>query len=193
MTPEIEQIASQIRQLEEQLEHRFEEARREFRYTLEGQRVRFSRGVKQLHRRSRVRLRSYIRHANPWSLVTAPVIYGMVVPLATLDLTLTLYQHICFRAYGIPRVRRRDYLLIDRHRLDYFNAVEKLNCAYCGYGNGLIAYAREVLARTEQYWCPVRHAQRTTGGHKYYNGFFHYGDAEAYAQGLERKREELDR
>ena len=42
MTPEIERIASRIRQLEEQLEHRFEEARREFRYTLEGRRVRFS-------------------------------------------------------------------------------------------------------------------------------------------------------
>lgn len=193
MTPEIEQIVGQIRLLEEQLEHRLEEARREFRYTLEGRRVLFSREVKLLHRRYRTRLRHYIRHANPWSLVTAPVIYGMVIPLAVLDLSLTLYQHICFRAYGIPRVRRRDYMVIDRHRLDYLNAVEKINCAYCGYGNGLIAYSREIVARTEQYWCPIRHARRIPDAHERYKRFFHYGDAEAYSRSLARMKKEYER
>ena len=46
---------------------------------------------------------------------------------------------------------RGQYIVIDRHRLKYLNAIEKLNCVYCGYGNGVIAYARDIAGRTEQY------------------------------------------
>jgi hypothetical protein len=107
------------------------------------------------------------------------------------DLAFTLYQHICFRAYGVSRVRRRDYLVNDRHKLVYLNTIEKVNCAYCGYTNGVIAYAREIIARTEQYWCPIRHARRVRGAHARYPRFFDYGDAEAYQTGIEEMRRKL--
>ena len=41
-------------------------------------------------------------------------------------------------------------MVIDRYALSYLNVIEKLNCVYCEYVNGLIAYVQEIAARTEQ-------------------------------------------
>ena len=122
-------------------------------------------------------------------MITAPVIYSVIVPLVLLDLFVTVYQAVCFPVYGIPKVRRRDYLVFDRHHLAYLNALEKLNCAYCAYANGLIAYVREIASRTEEYWCPIKHARRLIGAHAYCATFEDYGDAEGYRRRLEELRE----
>ncbi len=192
MNPEISQLVARIQALEEELAQRLDEAQKDVRYQLEGRRIRFSDEIKRLHRQYRTSALQYLGNARPLSVLTAPIIYGMVVPLAALDLTITFYQHTCFRAYGIPRVRRGDYIVIDRHRLDYLNVIEKLNCVYCGYGNGLIAYVREIVARTEQYWCPIRHARRVPGVHSRYARFFDYGDARSYKQQLDTVRRDYD-
>ena len=75
----------------------------------------------------------------------------MVVPIALLDAWLTIYQRVCFPIYGIAPVRRSTYIVIDRQHLAYLNAVEMLNCVYCGYANGVFAYVREIAGKTEQY------------------------------------------
>jgi hypothetical protein len=105
-----------------------------------------------------------------------------------LDLSISLFQQICFRIYKIPRVRRKDYLTIDRQHLAYLNPIEKLNCTYCSYANGLMAYCREITARTEQFWCPIKHARRTLDTHHRARRFLDYGDAEAWRAELERVR-----
>jgi hypothetical protein len=104
----------------------------------------------------------------------------LIVPLVLLDLFVTAYQAACFPVYGIAKVRRADYLVFDRHHLGYLNALEKLNCAYCSYANGLIAYVREIAGRTEKYWCPIKHARRVIGAHPHYAEFRDYGDAAAF-------------
>ena len=130
----------------------------------------------------------------PWpTLLTMPLIYGMALPLFILDLSISLYQAGCFTAWGIARVRRREYVVIDRHRLGYLNPVQKLNCVFCGYGNGVIAYAREVTARTEQYWCPIKHALKVKGSHERYRDFQAYGDAEGFVRSSPAYRERLKR
>ena len=93
-------------------------------------------------------------------VLTAPVIYSLIVPIVLVDLWVMAYQAICFPIYKIPKVRRRDYLVFDRHHLAYLNTIEKINCAYCSYCNGAIAFVREVASRTEVYWCPIKHARR---------------------------------
>ena len=35
-----------------------------------------------------------------------------------------------------------------------------INCIYRSYANGLCSYVTEVAARTEQHWCPIKHARR---------------------------------
>jgi hypothetical protein len=112
--------------------------------------------------------------------------------LLLIDLFVTTYQAICFPIYRIPKVKRSDYLVFDRADLPYLNAIEKFNCFYCSYGNGVAAYFREVAARTEQYWCPIKHARRVRSAHDRYPKFFDYGDAEAFQQGLSRLRKQYD-
>jgi len=181
------------RELAAELDSLMAEKRAQFRYTIERGRVSFERGMRELQRRQRTGLWRYLREAPPRHILTAPVIYAMIVPIALLDLGITVYQHICFRAYRIPRVRRADHLVIDRQYLAHLNAIEKLNCVYCGYANGTIAYAREIIARTEQFWCPIKHARRTLDEHGHYGRFFDYGDAQAYQQGLEALRKDWER
>ena len=115
----------------------------------------------------------------------------MVVPLALLDLFLTLYQAICFRVYGIEKVRRGDYRIFDRSQLEYLNAIERLICAYYSYAHGLIGRLREIAGRTEQYWCPIKHARRVVAAHQHYAAFVDYGDAESYQKALPDLRRAL--
>ncbi len=85
-----------------------------------------------------------------------PFIYGMIVPIAFLDLSVCLYQAICFRLYDIPRVSRADYFRFNRSQLPFLSVMDKLDCNYCSYANGVLKYAGEIIARTELYWCPLR-------------------------------------
>jgi len=89
-------------------------------------------------------------------------------------------------------VCRSDFLYIDRHYLPYLNLIEKANCVYCGYANGLIEYVREVVARTEQYWCQVKHARRTPDPHQRTKKFFDYGDGETWRKKLDNVRKDWD-
>ena len=141
----------------------------------------------------RIPLWDYIRKARPSYLLSAPVIYGMIVPALVMDMGVTIYQAICFPVYGIPKVNRREYIVIDRHRLPYLNALQKLNCAYCGYFNGLIAYVREIASRTEQFWCPIRHARRMREAHRRYWRFLPYGDGDHLMERWQKLRAELHR
>lgn len=175
-------------ELEAELERLLIEKRGEFHYNIRRGRVVFERSVRRLQRSQRIGLWRFLRDAPLAYVLSAPVIYSMSVPLVILDLSVTLYQHICFRIYRIPLVRRSDYLVIDRHHLAYLNVIEKLNCIYCGYGNGLMAYAREITARTEQFWCPIKHARRTLDAHGRAERFFDYGDVSSYQQGLQALR-----
>ncbi|KIZ33763.1 hypothetical protein, partial [Rhodopseudomonas palustris] len=165
--------------------------REALRYRLENRRIIFEEDVLRFQRAIKVRLSQYIRNANPWIVITAPVIYSLIIPFVLLDLFVMAYQAICFPVYKIPKVRRRDYLVFDRHHLAYLNLLEKINCAYCSYGNGAIAFAREVAARTEAYWCPIKHARRVLGPHPHYQGFADFGDAEAFRGKIDELKDGL--
>jgi hypothetical protein len=191
MHTDIHEVLENIRNLQEQLEIAFDEAREKFHCTLEDGRVRIAGEVRDFQRKYRVSSFRYLLSADLASILTAPVIYAMIIPLLIIDASFTLYQHVCFRVYGIPRVRRFACLVNDRHKLEYLNNIEKLNCTYCGYANGVDGYIREILSRTEQYWCPIRHAYRVPGAHRRYPKFFTYGDAQGYQLGMRAKRDEL--
>jgi len=133
----------------------------------------------------------FLRHASLINLLSLPVVYSLWVPLLLLDIWITLYQWVCFPMYGIARVRRQPHFVIDRHRLPYLNPIEKLHCLYCSYATGVLSYVTEVAARTEQYWCPIRHARLPASPHEHYQLFFDYGDGAAYRRGLPALRQQL--
>ncbi|HJV53955.1 MAG TPA: hypothetical protein VJ652_20980 [Noviherbaspirillum sp.] len=191
MNPRINELLDQIRRIEEQVEQEVERRRVELQADFEQKRIHFEREVLQQQHRFKQGLLKYLAGAELRNVITAPVIYAVFFPLLLTDIAVTLYQWICFPLYRIARVRRRDYLTFDREHLAYLNLVEKINCAYCSYANGLAAYVVEVVGRTEQYWCPIKHARRAMRAHPYYKGFVDYGDAEAYRSELQKLRAEL--
>jgi hypothetical protein len=191
MNPKISELLARIQHMELEIEHEMKRRRAELQADFEETRVRFEQEVLEQQRRFKTGVLAYLLTANWLTLLTAPVIYALIVPIFFLDLSITVYQHICFRAYGLPRVKRGNYFVFDRAHLAYLNLIEKVNCAYCSYGNGVMAYGREVVARTEQYWCPIKHARKIMAAHPYYTGFVDFGDAQSYKDELENLRTEL--
>ena len=191
MNPKISELLDRIQKMELEIELEMKRKRAELQADFEETRVRFEHEVLEQQRRFKTGVIAYLVTANLMSVLTAPVIYALFFPIVLLDVSITVYQHICFRAYGLPRVKRGDYFVFDRAHLAYLNLIEKINCAYCSYGNGVMAYGREVVARTEQYWCPIKHARKIMAAHPYYTGFVDFGDAQSYKTELENLRTEL--
>jgi len=188
MKQQVEELLARMRALQEEIEEEYRLKREEWAQ----RRIELAGEFLRQQRRYKIGLLRFLRRARPLVLLSAPVIYLGWIPFLLMDLFVTLYQAICFPIYRIPKVRRSDYLVFDREDLPYLNIVERFNCFYCSYGNGVAAYTREVAARTEQYWCPIKHARRMKAAHDRYPRFFDYGDGEAYRQGLARLRRQYE-
>ncbi len=187
----IERLAQIEQELEAALASEVKEKQKDFRYRIDRKKILFEEEMKRVNKEMRQGVVAFLISTPIMSLLVAPVIYSLYIPLGLLDLWISLYQAACFRAYGIPRVRRSDFIVLDRGGLPYLNFIEQFNCNYCGYANGLVAYAREVASRTEQYFCPIKHARKILGTHDRYRKFFDFGDGKHYQKELDRLREEL--
>ncbi len=192
MSDKLTEILENMRKLEHQLIQELQKGEEEFLYTVHRKRVKFEREVKNQHRQLVKRIRQYLRDAKVANILTAPVIWSCLIPAVFMDMIVSIYQAICFPIYGIPKVERKDYIVIDRHYLSYLNGLEKMNCVYCGYFNGLIAYVQEIAARTEQYFCPIKHARKTRFVHGRYSKFLSYGDGVSYRKNIESVRRAFD-
>lgn len=191
MNNRIRQIAEQIEALEGELDAAVTEHEQRLLYQFQGRRVVFEQAVRNAHRRVKLGVFRWFLTVRPQNYLTMPIIYGAVVPLVLFDLCLSLYQLICFPVYRIARVKRGDYIVFDHHHLAYLNIIEKFHCLYCSYGVGMLAYATEIIARTEQYFCPIKHAHRVRAAHSRYKSFLDYGEADDYHSKLEAFRAKL--
>ena len=186
MNRNIDELLLRIRELQDQLEEEYRKASDEWAQKRQALADEFLRQ----QRRYKTGLLHFLFHSRLLVVLTSPIIYAGWVPFLLIDLFITIYQSVCFPIYRIPKVKRADYFVFDRADLPYLNLIEKFNCFYCSYGNGVAAYVREITARTEQYWCPIKHARRVKGAHERYPQFFDHGDGEAFKNGLARLRQE---
>ena len=191
MNDRIRQLLTQISALEEDLRVALHEQESHAFFKIKGKRVEFEQSVRQAHLRLKVGFFRWLITYRPQNLITGPIIYAMIIPMAILDLSVSFYQATCFPIYRVAKVRRADYIVFDRQQLGYLNFIEKFHCTYCSYGNGLIAYVAEIVARTEEYFCPIKHARKTLGTHARYARFLNYGDATDYEARLEVFRNAL--
>ena len=187
----IPELFDEIRKLEEELEEALQTHTLRFRYEIDGAKVKFETSVADAHRRLKVGTVRWLLRSKLRNIVSAPVIYSMLIPFIALDLAVSVYQLVCFPLFGIPKIDRRKYLVMDRHQLSYLNVIEKANCLYCGYVNGLVAYIREIVAGTEQYWCPIKHARKILDPHRRYAKFADFGQAEDLSEHSALMRENL--
>ncbi|NND83452.1 MAG: hypothetical protein HKN50_13570 [Gammaproteobacteria bacterium] len=191
MKPAVEELIDELRDLEQRLQRELHAKGEQLAFTIERGKVQFAEELRQKNRQWKIGVLSYIRDSRILVMLSAPAIYMLIVPFVFLDLMVSLYQAICFPVYGINKVKRADYLVFDRVKLDYLNGIEKFNCAYCTYCNGIIAFVREIAARTEQYWCPIKHAQAIAGTHERYPKFTDFGDGAQFRGELKRIKREL--
>lgn len=185
-------IIAEIKKLEKELLLEIEKKEEQFFYTIKGKKVTFEEETRKYHKTLVTKISTYLRNASFLNILTVPIIWFCLLPAVVLDLTVSIFQCICFRIYGIPQVKRKAYIVIDRHNLSYLNPIEKLNCAYCGYFNGLVAYVQEIAGRTEQYWCPIKHARKLSAIHSRYHKFLEYGDCLDYQKRLDALRKDYN-
>ncbi len=191
MNNRIRLLANQIAALEAELNAAIEEHQQQLRYQIKGKQIVFEQVVRDAHRRVKLNLFRWFLTVRPQNYLTMPIIYGAAIPLLLFDVCLSAYQFICFPVYRIARVKRDDYIVYDHQHLAYLNIIEKAHCLYCSYAVGLLAYASEIIARTEQYFCPIKHARKVCAAHSRYEHFLEYGDEENYHEKLESFRAEL--
>ena len=191
MDPHISRLLEQIAGLKRELADELHKSANEGHYQVLGSRVQFTPAKCAEHRQVKLGVWAWLRQCRPRALMAAPVIYGMTMTLLILDLTISIYQIVCFPLYGMAKVRRRDYFRYDRQHLAYLNAIEKINCTYCSYANGLFAYSTEIAARTEQFFCPIKHALKVAGAHSRYAQFLDFGDSTDYHVRAEQLQREM--
>lgn len=180
MNDRMRHIIEQINALEEELRTALHEQETRLLYQINGKRVEFEGSIKEAHCKLKMGVFRWFLTVRPQQLLTAPIIYGLIIPLVFLDICITIFQATCFPIYRIAKAKRSNYIVIDHQQLAYLNIFEKFHCIYCSYGNGLLAYAREIAARTEQFFCPIKHARKILGAHSHYNQFLDYGEAEHF-------------
>ena len=191
MNRTINNIIDEMRDLEEELEALIGKQQRDFLYNIKGAKIEFEKTILAQQKAFKMSLAQWLKASSIRSILSIPFIYGMLIPIAFMHITIEVYQAICFPLYNIPKVKRADYFIADRQQLPYLNIIEKFNCAYCSYGNAVIAYTREIIGRTELYWCPIKHAKKILGTHKHYQQFVDFGDFESYHKKTEKLRSEL--
>ena len=187
----LQDLIEQIKLLEKELYVEIQKKQEEYFYIIKGKKVRFEKAARRHHKALVTHIHTYLLRSKVRNILSIPFIWACLFPALFMDLVLSIFHTVCFTLYKIPKVKRSEYIVIDRHSLAYLNVIEKLNCVYCGYVTGLLAYVQEIVSRTEQYWCPIKHARRVANIHSRYKNFVEYGDAEKYKNELANIRNDF--
>ena len=113
----LEAIIEEIKKLEKQLVLEIEKKEEEFFYKIKGKKVYFDPKIKRYQKTLATRIYSYIVNTSLLNLLTVPIIWFCLLPALFMDVVVSVYQFICFRVYGIPEVKRSEYMVMDRHSL----------------------------------------------------------------------------
>lgn len=106
-------------------------------------------------------------------VIAGTAIWMMVFPTILIHAALWAYQEIYFSIYDIPKMRFRDYLIMDRQKLSKLTWGQKLSCAFCAYTNATAAWFKAISNQTEVYSCAIKHSAFKEG-QEYQKEFFEY-------------------
>lgn len=174
----IAKILESIDNLKKDLYKEYESLALKYDFFVRNKKVIFSNKIKEYQKSKKTNLFKYVFTANLRNVISVPFIYSLIFPVVILDLFLTMYIFTAFPLYWIPRPARKDFFIYDRRFLKYLNLLQKFNCLYCSYVNWLFAYAVDIWARTEQYWCPIKHALNNELVHKYAKEYADFWDVD---------------
>jgi len=189
MNDKIREILEEIEAMKVKLSEEIDKQESHISYEIKNGYVTFEKEVLAKQKENMKNLFTWLGEVPLLHFLIAPLIYGMVIPAIFVDVTLFIYQQVVFRVFKFQLIKRSDYMHFDHKYLGYLNVIEKLNCLYCSYFNGLMLYASAIAGRTELYFCPIKHAKRVVAKHQYYDDFLSYGDEEDYQKKLKELRE----
>jgi len=193
MSDKIKEIIEEIEAMKVKLGEEIAQQESYISYEIQNGYVKFEKDVLKRQKENMKNLLAWFREVPFLHFLTAPIIYGMVIPAILVDVIIFIYQHVVFRIFKFEFLKRSDYIVFDRHYLGYLNPIEKLNCLYCSYVNGVLQYASEIAARTEFYFCPIKHAKKIVYQHDYYNKYLMYGDEDMYHDKLQELRKKVQK
>ncbi|MEA2029461.1 MAG: hypothetical protein U9N49_10865 [Campylobacterota bacterium] len=188
MSDKIRKIVEDIEAMKLELVNEIAKQESHISYEIQNGYVKFEEEVIIKQKENMKNLLTWFKEIPFIHFLVAPIIYGMVIPAIIFDILLFVYQQVIFRVFKFKFIKRSDYILFDHHYLGYLNPIEKLNCLYCSYFNGLMLYASAIAGRTELYFCPIKHAKKVTSKHKFYDNFLAYGDETEYQKKLKGVR-----
>ena len=188
MNDKIKEIIEEIEAMKIKLGEEIAQQEKDISYEIQNGYVRFEKKVFNRQKENMKNLLAWFRDIPLLHLLASPLVYAMIIPAILFDIILFVYQQVIFRIFKFKFIKRSDYILFDRQYLGYLNSIEKLNCLYCSYFNGLMQYAAAIAGRTELYFCPIKHAKKVAYQHDYYDAFFSYGDEDKYQEKLEALR-----
>jgi hypothetical protein len=189
MNSKIEKMMEEIEEMKQKLRTEIDKEEKKIRFEIKNGAVIFERDILSAQKAHMKALRTWFRETPFIQFLSAPIIYGMVIPAVILDIALFLYKIVVGKVFDIKFAERKAYIVFDRQYLGYLNIIEKFNCMYCSYFNGLMHYATAIAGRTELYFCPIRHAKKVAYEHPYYDKFFRYAEGESYQERLKTLRE----
>lgn len=99
----------------------------------------------------------------PLKLLAYTAIYSMIFVIVFIDISVWLYQEIYFRINRIPKLKRGKFVSFERGRLVGLTMLQKINCTYCQYANGVILWAKGVANQTEIYSCAIKYKHDLPG------------------------------
>ncbi len=140
----IREILLKMESLNADLKEEYARLSQKYGFSFQKKRIIFLEEFRKRNKSFRFPAWKYAIPTNIRHFFSIPFIYGMIIPTVILDIFLIIYQAAAFRLYRIPLVKRSEYVVFDRRFLDYLNFVQKVNCLYCSYVNGVFAFAVEV-------------------------------------------------
>ncbi len=182
MENKIKKILIRIAELDEALRKEYSKISQKYGFSIKRKRIIFLEKIKRRNRKFRIPAWKYALPKNIRHLLSIPFIYAMIIPVILLDFFVTIYHWVAFPLYKIPKVQRSDYIIYDRRFLDYLNIIQKINCLYCSYVNGIFTYSVEIAKRTERYWCPIKSARKPKLPYNWDQDFADYGNPQEWNQ-----------
>ena len=188
MNDKIREIVEEIEAMKVKLGEEIAQQESHISYEIQNGYVKFEKDVLQKQKENMKNLLAWFREVPLVHFLTVPLIYAMVIPAIIFDVILFIYQQVVFRVFKFKLIKRSDYMVFDHQYLEYLNPVEKLNCLYCSYFNGLMQYASAIASRSELYFCPIKHAKKVMYQHEHYQDYLAYGDEDNYQEKLQELR-----
>ncbi len=111
----------------------------------------------------------------PKRLILILTIYPIVLFFLFTDFLIWWYQTIYFGILDIPKLPRHKYIIMGRYKLPGLSRMQRLNCGYCEYANGVIQWLKAVANQTEIYSCAIKYATPLPG-QEYQAGFYDQND-----------------